>query len=440
VATPAQLVDVAPTVLALTGVERHAADGAAALPGASLFGLPEEPRALYAETYYPRLHFGWSELTSLVRDRFHYIGGPDPELYDLAADFEERSNVLRQERRAYAELRDAMGGFQRELLAPGEVDAATARGMAALGYLGGTVRTAPGEVLADPKSQLPSLADFETGTRLAAEGKFEAAVPPLRRLLERNPKMVDGWERLAVALQKTGRLEDSLAAYQQALQLSGGSAHLAVGTGSVLLALGRLDEAKAHAELGLAANPKLANSLLAQVELAAGRPAEAEKAARLAIAAPGGSIAPLLTLAQVQIASGQLDAALASADEAAAELGRTGAEGQAFEGIQLTRGEALARLGRAEEAEQAFRRELEAFPRATRAYSSLAMLYVADGRPADAVATLRKMVETHGGSPAAYAEAVRTLRAVGDPEGAGALLRHALANHPNSPELRALAG
>src|SRR5262249_53876169 len=87
---PAQLVPVPPPVLDPAGV----APPAGTRPGRSLLDLPAQGRALYAETYYPRIHFGWSELTSLVRDRYHYIQGPQPELFDLAADSGERTSVL----------------------------------------------------------------------------------------------------------------------------------------------------------------------------------------------------------------------------------------------------------------------------------------------------------------------------------------------------------
>ena len=105
---PAQLVDVVPTVLDLLGL----APPAAKLPGQSLLALdrdaPAEPRRIYAETFYPRLHFGWSELRSMIAGDLHFIDGPDPELYDLAADPAEATSVLDRERGAARELRAAL--------------------------------------------------------------------------------------------------------------------------------------------------------------------------------------------------------------------------------------------------------------------------------------------------------------------------------------------
>ena len=86
---PTGLVDVLPTVAGLLGLRLP--EG---LAGRSAFAPHTEPRRLYAETYYPRLHLGWSDLRSLVDDRWQYIEGRRRELYDLAADSRELQDVL----------------------------------------------------------------------------------------------------------------------------------------------------------------------------------------------------------------------------------------------------------------------------------------------------------------------------------------------------------
>ncbi|HSU83624.1 MAG TPA: sulfatase-like hydrolase/transferase [Thermoanaerobaculia bacterium] len=443
VARPAQIVDVFPTLLSLVGVPlpSGAREAAGPFPGRSLLDLraPGPPRDLYAETFYPRLHFGWSELTSLIRDRLHYIQSPSPELFDLAADPGEKSNVLAGERRAYATLRQSLQGMERPLQAPAAVDPETARKLAALGYASGVSSTAQGEALPDPKSRIGTLRDFDLAMGLFAGGRYAEAVPAFRRLVAASPKMADAWEDLGVSLEKLGRRDEALEAYEHAMDASGGASFVAVATGSLLLQMGRLDEARAHAELGLQGSPAMANSLLAQIALARDRPDEAEKEARAALASPGSRIAPLMTLAQVFQKQGKLAEALSYADQAMDELARTGAAGQGYAGLHWIRGDLLARLGRSGEAERDFLQEIHDFPHDTRPYSSLALLYASEGRGQEAVGALRRMVEAEG-SPAAYAEAVKTLRILGDRQGADALLRHALTVHPGSRELRALAG
>jgi choline-sulfatase len=439
VASPAQLVDVYPTLLSLVGIAPPAG-----LPGRSLLDLPAAAaaagpeRELYAETYYPRLHFGWSELTSLIRGRFHLIQGPDPELYNVTADPAELRQLRDSERRTFADLRGRMKSYQGRLAAPAAVDPETARQLAALGYAGGTSQLGAGTPAVDPKSKIATLADLSLGMSLFFHQQYAEAVPAFRRAVAANPGMVDAWDHLGQSLEQLGRFDEALAAFEQAMKASGGVSHVAVSTGSLLLRMGRLDEARRHAELARKVSPAAAESLLAEIALARHQPAAAEQAARAAVAAGGERMTPRLTLAEALVAQGRLGEALRETDEVIAELGRRAA-GQSLPRLWYVRGDILARLQRNAEAEQAFLREIGGFPADVRTYSSLAVLYASEGKPDAALATLRRMLGSSGESPAAYAEAVRTLRVLGDAADAADLLRHALGRHPENPELRALA-
>ncbi len=73
------------------------------------------PRAIYSETLFPRYHFGWSDLASLTNDRYQYIHGPRPELFDVVADPQERNGPRR---RPASGLSDAARGTARAAPAP----------------------------------------------------------------------------------------------------------------------------------------------------------------------------------------------------------------------------------------------------------------------------------------------------------------------------------
>ena len=429
---PAELVDVMPTVLALLGMPVPPQTD-----GAPLFGRAADApeRTLYAETFYPRLHLGWSELASVIRGDSHYIEGPAPELYDLAKDPAEKRDVLRSERRTYAALKTEAARLAVPLAAPSEEDPETARQLAALGYLGTTTAKVGDGPLPDPKSQISTLDDLGRALHAFSLQQYAQAVPLFQALLDKNPLMLDAWENLATSLQKLGRQSEALAAFQRAMELSGGSTHVALGTANVLLDMGRFDEAAEHAKLCLETSPAVAHDLLARIALARDDLPTAEREARQALAARGSRLGPLMTMASIQIKAEKLEEALRLLDEA--EAGRDPAVKMA--GLQMLRGDVLARLGRPADAEQAFRREIADFPADPPAYSRLALLYASEGRPDAAVATLRALVEGQG-SPGAYATAVKTLRILGDPRSAAALLRRALAAYPQSQELRALAG
>jgi tetratricopeptide (TPR) repeat protein len=432
VASPAGLVDVAPTILSLVGRPIPAA-----VQGRPLLALLDHPadRPIYAETFYPRLHMGWSDLASLIQEGYHYIEGPDPELYRLAADPGERDNVLAAERRLFAGLRDAIRPFRTPLASPGAVDPETVARLAALGYAGTAVAAGEGP-LPDPKARIGSLAGLKVASAAMGQGRWADAIPPLERLVRENPHLQDGWEKLALCLSKAGRRNDALAAYKRALENSGGAPTVALSLASLYAELGSYDEARTHAELALATMPALAHDRLAEIALAAGDLAVAERQAQAAVAAEPGKPGHLTLLAQVLSRRGKLDEAKASLAKAEELLAGSGLNPPP--GFHLVRGDLLARLGQAAEAGREFREEIRRNPEVFDAYARLAALLVSEGQPQAAWRTLQEMVENNGGAPGAYAVAVETLRVLGDPATAGQLLRHAQRLYPADPQLQGL--
>lgn len=107
VAAPVQLIDVFPTILGQTATEGSSRNATARSLVAAL-EKDAAPRAIYSETYYPRLHFGWSDLHSLIDGQHHYIRAPQSELYDLAADNAEKNNIIDQNRRVHVRMRAAI--------------------------------------------------------------------------------------------------------------------------------------------------------------------------------------------------------------------------------------------------------------------------------------------------------------------------------------------
>ncbi|HVS02831.1 MAG TPA: sulfatase-like hydrolase/transferase, partial [Thermoanaerobaculia bacterium] len=299
VAAAAQLADVAPTVAALAGAPEK---GRTTL--LDLMGEAPPQRRIYAETYAPRIHFGWSEQHSLIDGDLHYMEGPDPELYDLATDPGERRNVLRERRRDYAALREALRPLRRELAAPAEVDAETRQRLAALGYVAATVATSGSEPLPDPRTQLHLLDDLADASARAREGRHEEAVAILQRVLAEEPRVTEGWEQLGVSLAELGRDDEAEAAWVRALEASGGRAGVALRLAHHHLARGLHDQARRHAELALAADPAAAHQLLAEVALRSGDAAVAEEHARAALSLDPGDPAAMRQLSRAAAAAG----------------------------------------------------------------------------------------------------------------------------------------
>lgn len=382
------LVDVAPTVYEVLAVKPPAT-----LDGRSLLvaGEAPEPRAIYGETLYPRIHLGWSELRTLVDDRWQYIAGPDPELYDLAADPRQRDNALERERREYRRLRDLLEAIP---LGPTEAPVASAEErarLAALGYLASTAPVASGPRL-DPKREIGTLEILKEAFRLANSGRLAEAETALRRLLVAQPGLVDARLQLAAVLRRTGRSREARDEYRKVAETS--PAHVesvALEVAKVELDLGDLAAAAANARVALPASPAEAHLVLAAVALEQRDLRAAEREARMAVGDDARPHLPaLVLLARVQVAAGELPAALATVERGRARL----ASGQAepVEGLEAIRGDVLARLGRAAEAEAAFRAEVAGFPRTLEAYTRLAILLATQKRFDEIRPTLDAMV------------------------------------------------
>ncbi len=435
VAAPAGLIDLAPTVLSVLGLPVPAAMTGHSL--LALAGADVAPREIYSETFYPRLHFGWSDLASLIDAGHHYIEGPDPELYDLAADPGERTNVLQSQRRVSFTLRQALASYDRELKPPGEVDAETQQALSALGYLGGHQALGDGPLL-DPKTQVGTISELRKGMALHAKKDDRGAVAALRGLLQKNPRLVDAWEFLGRSLDRLGESDEALAAYREALKVSGGSPQIALAAASLYFELGRLDEAEEHARLAVSAHSSFAHGLLAQIALERQDLNTAENEAREAMKGDENRLGPMITLAEIQQRRGKLDEALAAIEKVEAAYAQRKAKDQdLIRGLNLLRGKILADQTKAAEAEAAFEKEIALFPDNLRAYSSLAILKALSGRPAEVGATLKRMVDVNP-SPRAYAEAVKALRILKDERGARGLLQHARGLFPKDSGLRAL--
>ncbi|MFL6293055.1 MAG: sulfatase-like hydrolase/transferase [Thermoanaerobaculia bacterium] len=387
VSTPAQLVDVTPTLLSLAGVAAPKE-----LTGSSLLELPEKPRRIYSETFYARIHYGWSDLASLVADRFHYIEAPESELYDLGADPGEKRNVLAAERRTYSALRQEMKAYDRRLIAPAEADEETAAKLAALGYIGSSMAEHEGP-LPDPKTQRHVLSDLEQAVAANQEGRYADAAALFERLLAANPNMQDVWAFYAMSLQKLGRDEETAAAYEKALKLSGGSPHLALATGTKLMELRRFDEAKSNAELALKAVPERAYDLLTQIALQRGDEDEAMAVMRKAVAEGQASEALRRQLALSLSGRGQPAEAVALLQPIAGT-----AEPPTLNALAI----ALSDSGRHAEAMTLLQQTLQKDPKNAHVYETLGMVALRLGKTQEARDHLRRALELNDKLPIAW--------------------------------------
>lgn len=327
--------DLAPTLLALAGVEPEPGQGLEAGQGRSLVPLlagrpdpPEAPPRAYSESFLPRLHYGWAELRSVRRDRWHFIEAPRPELYDVEADPGETVNVADRERRTLRELRAALAALDATVVpavegeAPVEEDEETMRALAALGYVGGQAIDTGRSFrdLADPKDRLEVYAKMAKARGLVKESELPEARRLLDEVLAEDPEVVDAWftlgnirfrerdwagaaenyrETLArrpdhdwamIGLADTyvarGEIDAAVLGYRQYLERDPQNGQIQYRLAQVLLDAGRDDEAEAGFVQTLAVEPKTARAEVgrAVIEFRRRRFAESHRALDRALA------------------------------------------------------------------------------------------------------------------------------------------------------------
>jgi len=283
--TPAQLVDVFATLADLVGAAPGSQPGA----GVSLLSLieqaPAKDRLIFAETFYPRLQYGWSDLGSVVVGHLHMIEGVERELYDLAKDPGEHADVVHDRPADADRLGRTLGQYDRTFVPPGVGDLSMQRQLQALGYLIGGSTPGTGQ-LGDPKALIHTLEDLMTGMGAYRRGDYPAAERSLRLALEQHPQLVDAWHCLARSIVAQGRKREAMEVYRQALTRTEGSPILAEDAVRLFVELGQADDALQliSAALERAPDRRDLQSLQVRLLLQSGQIEEAHRRAEAAVA------------------------------------------------------------------------------------------------------------------------------------------------------------
>ena len=309
VKTQVRAIDVLPTVAALAAVPAPKVDGLNVMPFVS-GQAPRDAAPSYAETFYPKWHFGWSELKSVRVGDWKYIDAPKPELYDMRSDANERANVLDARGPLAgglsAELTRIAGGFGAAATtdAP-QPDPETLARLRSLGYVGiaAPSSTARGP---DPKDMVPKLELFKTGVSRAVDalgrGNADVAIAELKKLVAMDERSYElhlflgdayaqkrDWDAAlgeyaaARVLNPTSsapfvsearvrlarhEFEKAAEAIDAAAKLEPSSGEVALVRGSILEEQGHSAEALAQYETAVKANPSDASARASLVSLA----------------------------------------------------------------------------------------------------------------------------------------------------------------------------
>lgn len=375
-----RIVDVMPTILDALAVERPAAvQGESLLPT----GRGERLRLLaFAESWYPRYHYGWSELTALRDGRYKFIAAPRRELYDLRNDPGERINLAESNPR----LADGMARALADLAArtagsagrqsPQQVDPAVEERLRALGYVGGGIspRTLEDRPRGDPKDKIGLYNQLKLAGTDSVAGRIDEAIARVTRVLREDPEVVEAHTMLGNLHGKAQRHEAAVAAYRQALALDDRNENAAFALALAYKNAGDAEAAEAGFARVLQMNPRATKATwqLADLWMRRGEFDEAERA---------------LT-----------DALSMNVDRAA---------------FLLKRGESRIQLGKHADAERDLREAVDIKPDLPMAHYDLGVLFEATGRPGDAVAAYEAELKVSPGTYQAHFNLAKLLAGAG---------------------------
>jgi len=288
-------IDIKPTLEDLAGIGQQPVDGESLrglMNGAARRDVPPS----YAESWYPKLHFGWSELKSLRVGEWKHIAAPRPELYDLRTDKGETKNVIAQRSqvaaRMGADLSRIVAGFDsgsRQDAAPAPDPEAVAR-LRALGYVGSIAPAASTAGGDDPKDRLGDYVAYRTqfnrALGLLSKGQPAQARALLQDLVKRNVRAYEAHLYLGQAYAAERKFDAALGEFDASSLLNPANAQPHFEAAKVFAAKGDVAGAVERASQGLALDPRsfFGHYTLGTIRLRANQPTEAAASLSRAVA------------------------------------------------------------------------------------------------------------------------------------------------------------
>jgi len=244
------LIDVMPTILDMAGFETPEAVQGESLTPLFRADASANSKYVYAESFYARFHYGWSDLTSIQDERYKLIMSPDPELYDLAEDPGETTNLVDQENDLYRRLAAAAEEFvsrigessaQTEFMA---VDEDTLAKLASLGYLGSFSSATDAEVMASPRGKIGIYNKSIRARELMHREDYEDAERILLEILDEDPQVLDAHQSLGQLYTLQERFDEAVEVFRRAIPLKPEDPSGYINLADAQLKIGLVEEAE----------------------------------------------------------------------------------------------------------------------------------------------------------------------------------------------------
>ena len=224
-----ETIDIMPTLLQILDLSiPQEVQGKSLIPFILGKNLGQE-RLAYSESYYPRYHYGWSELKSLRSSQYKYILAPRPELYDVINDPKERKNIYDQNLSLGKEFEEKLKNLQKELSTKGieekgpqKLDEESREKLMALGYVGSFTSSSnlsKSEYLPDPKDKIHLYNEIKLAEGKFSEGKLDEALKKANKVIEQDPRIMEARQVRARIFIKLNKFEEAIEECKEALKI-----------------------------------------------------------------------------------------------------------------------------------------------------------------------------------------------------------------------------
>lgn len=433
------LADVMPTICDMTGLPQPTGMQGRSLVPQFSGGKPGPGPLAYSETYYPRFHYGWSELKSFQDDRYKLIAAPVPELYDIRADPVEAKNLVYLERKVFDDMSARAAAFEKAAGSKAieadfaSVDEDTRERLAALGYLGSFVDPAKlkGRKLADPKDKIEVFNSISKSREIGMSGNPEEAIAALRKILTDDPDISDAHFALGNVYFKARKYDDAIKSFGRALELKPDDSFAVINIANSYGMMGRVEEAERYVLDYLKKgfdDPQLyyllGNLVVRRKEYdkAMGYFEECLKRNPGSASAHNAAAAVCLIRDDLACAKSHLDAATAI--------------NPTLLNVRYNTAQLMEKQDRMAEAMELYKQEIADSPSNFKALFNLARLYRLSGREDEELETLQKAAEVYDNFPLTnfYLARIYLKRGL-NYEGAISLVLKGLEMKPDKPDL-----
>lgn len=385
---PVETIAIGPTLTGLAAV--HDGIKKQFQVGGLLAAPADADGGAYSETFYPFGSFGWSPLHSLETTRYHYVEAPEPELYDLQADPDEKSNLAPQQPatvdvlRAKTKQRLQQNPFAAPKAGSTDINPEAAEKLRALGYVAYKSPVSPEALAAglpDPKSKLREFNAILQAQDAFRAGDFSGGQRLLSNVQEQDPKMYLVPFMLGEAALRQQKWPEASREMKRCLELNPNFDQAMTGLARALLSEGEVPEARKWIRQALEQNEGNFRAWheLGLIELKAGNRGDAKAAFERVLA-----IQPSFGLAQREI--GMLYFEDKAYAEAAAHLVQATQSGLESASLFNFLGICYSRLEHLQKATESYQHALVLDPRLADAHLNLAYVYQRLNRKQDALA------------------------------------------------------